>query len=150
MNEIITAIINKLNEVPELIHKDENWGQLQLYGIECPVSWPCALVDIASGQFSNNGKDIRLTPTNRQEGVISIEITVANIKLSNTSFNAPIGQKKNAFKIWELVEKVHQIIQGFKPVDNAGGMTRASFQSITRDDGIQEKKIIYTIGLHNC
>ncbi len=116
MDEIITAIINKLNEVPELIHKDENWGQLQLYGIECPVSWPCALVDISGGQFSNNGKDIRLTPTNRQEGIISIEITIANIKLSNTSLMLLLARKRMLLKFGYLLKRYIKLYRALNPL----------------------------------
>lgn len=150
MNDILNNITEKLNEVTELKHKDENWGQMDFLGPEIPVQWPCALVDLNGGSFSNIGKDIRATPNNRQEGTLTIEITIANLKLTNSSTRAPLSQKINAFSIWTVVKKVHEVLHGWKPVDGAGGMTRTTIAKVRRDDGIQEIRVNYTIGLHNC
>lgn len=147
---ILDKISEKLSELPEIKYSDENWGQLDYYGTDAPVQWPCTLVDYNSGQFSNNGKDIRAVPQNRQEGLIGIEITIANLKLTNSSTRAPLLQKQKAFSIYELVEKVHQHLHGWSPVINGGGLTRTNFAKVRRNDGIQEIRVVYTIGLHNC
>lgn len=150
MNEILLAIQTKLAEVPELKTKDENWGQLDLYGPEIPVQWPCALVALSGGQFSNIGRDLKAAPVNRQEGTLTIEITIANLKLTNSSFKAPGLQKIQAFQIWETVENVHQVIQGFSPGEKCGGMVRTGLSTVRRDDGVQEIRITYTAGIHDC
>lgn len=150
MTDILQAINNKLNEVSELRYIDENWGQLDLYGPQIPVQWPCALVDFNTGQFSNIGRDYRRTPQNRQEGTLTVEITIANLKLTNSSNKAPSFQKENAFGIWNLINKVHEILQGWSPVENAGVLIRTTFNKVRRDDGVQEFRVIYSIGLHDC
>lgn len=150
MEDILSNIAEKLNEVSELKYKDENWGQLDYFGSDAPVQWPCGLVDFSSGQFSNNGKDIRAVPQNRQEGTIGIEITIANLKLTNTSTRAPQLQKQQAFGIWKIIKNVHEKLQGWSPVENGGGLVRTGFTKVKRDDGVQEIRVNYTIGLHNC
>lgn len=149
MQDLLLSITAKAASVPGIKYSDENWGQLQFYGNDCPVNWPCVLVDFASGQFTNNGYDY-IENDLSQQGLLSIEITVANIKLTNTSFKAPINQKQKGFEIWNLVNQVHEIMQGFKPLGNSGGLVRTTIQSVKRDDGVQEKRIIYTLGLNGC
>lgn len=150
MNEILQSIKTQLEKVSELKYIDEDWGQLNLYGIEMPVKWPCALVRLTSATFSNIGTNIRATPVNRQEGTLSFEITIAKAKLSNSSNRAPINQQNKVFEIWELVEKMHQTLHGWSPTEHTGKLIRTSIGSIKRDDGIQEIKIAYTIGIHDC
>lgn len=146
MDELLNSITERLGTVSEINHSDENWGQLQYFGSECPVKWPCGLVELASAQFTSNGYDYRNDDLS-QQGTLSIEITVANIKLSNTSTKAPISQKNKGFVIWRIIEEVHKKLHGWKPLPNSGAMIRASIQNVKREDGIQEKRIIYTIGL---
>lgn len=149
MDDILQNITDKAATVPGINYSDENWGQIQYYGNEPTVKWPCVLVEIGSGQFSNNGYDYHNDDLS-QQATISIEITVANLKLTNSSSRAPIRQKNKAFEIWKIVKEVHKVLQGYKPDENCGGMVRTTMQSIKRDDGVQEKRIIYTIGLSGC
>lgn len=150
MTDVLQAINDKLNEISELKYIDENWGQLDLYGPQIPVQWPCALVDFNTGQFTNIGRNYRVTPQNKQEGTLTVEITIANLKLTNSSNKAPIFQKEKAFAIWDLINKVHEILQGWSPQENAGALIRTTFSKVRRDDGVQEFRVIYSIGLHDC
>ena len=150
MEDLILAVVNKLDVVQELNYKDENWAQLDGFGTAIPVQWPCALVQISGGQFSNFGINYREDSGNLQQGTISIEITIADMKITNTSFKAPTNQRIKGLSIYSLVEKVHKVLQGWKPLANSGAMVRTSFQSVLRDDGVQEKRIIYSIGLNGC
>lgn len=150
MTDILQAINDKLNEVTELKYIDENWGQLDLYGPQIPVQWPCALVDFNTGQFTNIGRNYRVKPQNRQEGTLTVEITIANLKLTNSSNKAPTFQKEKAFAIWDLINKVHEVLQGWNPTENAGVLIRTTFSKVRRDDGVQEFRVIYSIGLHDC
>jgi len=150
MDELLLEITSKLDEVTILKYKDENWGQLEDFGSNCPVKWPCALVELAGGQFSNLATDYRSNEGNRQEGILTIEITIGNVKLTNTSTKAPLAQKTKGFEVWKIVKSVHEILQGWKPLTNSGAMVRTGVQSVRRDDGVQEKRITYTIGLHGC
>ena len=105
---VIRNIQAKLTPVVGLNHVDEDWGQLDDYSPNFPVQWPCALIDTPLINFSNLGMDRTQTPRNRQmsDGIVSI--TVANLKLNNTSGRAPKFQKDNAWSIWSLINKIHQ------------------------------------------
>ncbi|KMQ70230.1 hypothetical protein [Chryseobacterium koreense] len=150
METILTNIQQELTKVPALKYIDENWGQLTFYGSNIPVQWPCCLIGMQSAQFSDIGMDRSAKPVNRQEGNLTFEITIAKQKLTNTSLKAPNLQKIQAFEIWEIVEKVHETLQGFKPLPNCGKMVRTGFNSVRRDDGVQEIRVIYTAGIHDC
>ena len=149
MDEILTAIQNQVATVTDLKHIDENWGQLDLYGPEIPVQWPCALIALSGGQFSNIGRDLKATPINRQEGTLSFEITVAKLKMTNTSYKATQLQKQQAFEIWKIIEKIHEVLHGWNPA-GIGQLTRTGLGSVRRDDGVQEIRITYTAGIHDC
>lgn len=149
MKKVFLAIQEKLKEIPELKHIDEDWGQLDAYSPNPPTRFPLALIDIGSLQYQNLGTDKRATPINRQTATGTIVITVANAKLTNTSAAAPQGQKDDAWKIQEIIESIHAKIHGQKVTDNVGAMIRVGCQRIRRDDGIQEYEITYSIGMTN-
>jgi len=149
MKDFLENVQTKLTAVSELLYIDEDWGQLDSYSPNPPAKFPCGLIDITSLVFSNIGKDITANPINRQmaEGIITISI--ANLKLSNTSQKAPQSQKDNAWKIWEIKEKVHQQLQGWKPTADSGALIRTSDKRIRRDDGIQEYQVTYSLSEAN-
>ncbi|MDO4763850.1 MAG: hypothetical protein Q4A00_05660 [Flavobacteriaceae bacterium] len=149
MKQILQNIQNHLAEISELRYIDEDWGQIDYYSPNMPVQWPCCLIDIQSGQFTNISKDISKHPNDRQNASFSVKITIANMKLSNTSFRVPQGQKDKAWEIFGLVENIHQKLHGFSPKENCSKMLRASFGRTQRDDGVQEYTIIYEFEAHN-
>ncbi len=150
MKTLLESVQNKLSEIKELKYIDENWGQLDYYSPNMPVQWPCCLIDLQTAQFDNVSKDFTKRPKERQNANISVELTLANMKLTNTSFNAPKGQKDNAWRIFELAEQIHRTLHGKVPVENASRLIRTSFGRVQRDDGVQEYKITYTLEMFNC
>jgi hypothetical protein len=150
MKVFLESVQEKLrSSVPELQYIDEDWGQLDSYSPNPPAKFPCALIDITSMSFSNIGIDKKSTPANRQMGDGTITFIIANLKLSNTSAKAPQTQKDNAWKIWEIIKKLHQTVHGWKPIENSGALIRTGLKRIRRDDGIQEYQITYSIGISN-
>lgn len=150
MKSILKAIQKQVSEgVPAIQYTDENWGQLDLYGTNIPVKWPCVLIDLNGAQYSDIGQISNELPRNRQEGTMQIEVTVGAQKLTNTSFNAPKIQKEYGYEIWEIVEDVHKHLQGFRPGQNTGKLIRTQMGKVRRDDGVQEVRIIYSLGIHN-
>lgn len=151
MENLLLNIAQKLeSEVNELKYIDENWGQLMYYGSECPVKFPCALVDFASGQFSNVSYNYRTDTGTDQEGDLRIEITIAKLRLSPTNVAAKLSQKTKGYEVWAIVNKIHNLIHGWKPLPDSGELSRTSIQQIKRDDGIKEIIVTYSIGLHGC
>jgi hypothetical protein len=136
-----------LAEITELQYVDEDWGQLNMY--QPPVKWPCCLIDISTVNYTNLGIDRSKNPQNRQNGMITVKFTLANLKLTHTSGKAPQLQKDRAWFIWDLSEKLHEKIHGFSPGENCSKMLRSNLQKSVRDDGVQEYFITYNFEATN-
>lgn len=149
MEEILTKIQTKLLEIPEMKYVDEDWGQLNLYLPDIPVQWPCVLFEVKDCNFDNIGNDRKVTPNERQMGRFSVDVVIGNLKLTNTSGRATLTQKNKAWFIHTLEKKVHEKLQGFRPDSNCSKLIRRSYQSIKRDDGVQEKHVIYDFEVTN-
>ncbi|BFM42690.1 hypothetical protein CFS9_13310 [Flavobacterium sp. CFS9] len=149
MKAFLENVQAKMRNVSELKSIDEDWGQLDSYSPNPPAKFPCGLIDITNLIFSNIGKDNNANPIHRQTGEGTITFIIADLKLSNTSFHAPQSQKDNAWKIWEIIEKIHQEFHGWRPVELSGALMRTGLRRIRRDDGIQEYQVTYSIGFTN-
>ena len=149
MKEVLENIQKQLGTIPALKYIDEDWGQLDHYSPYPPTQFPLALIDIGSLEFSNIGIDPKVNPKNRQMGTGTIIITIADLRLTNSSLRSPKQQKNNVWEIWNIIECVHQELHGFKPDCNSGAMMRTNLRHIKRDDGIQEYEATYTIGVTN-
>lgn len=126
--------------VPELKYIDEDWGQMDFYEKNPPVKFPCALIDIQSGQFTNEGQL-------QQQGVLMVAVKLYLLRLSNTSNAAPQSQKDNAKKGWAVYKKVNQALHGQDFLQEGfAAPIRQSMQRVKRDDGYYERDIIYSIG----
>lgn len=149
MKAVLENIQKQLAAIPKLKYIDEDWGQLDDYSPHPPTQFPLALIDIGSLEFSHIGMDKKVVPQNRQMATGTIVISIANLRLTNTSFKSPKQQKNNVWDIWNIIECVHQQLHGFKPDCNSGAMMRANLRRIKRDDGIQEYEATYTVGISN-
>lgn len=145
MKAIIQNIQERLAEIDTLKYVDEDWGQIDYYSPNFPVKWPCALIDIQAGQFENTGWDHRVKKY-RQTGNLMVSVTIANVKLTNTSAMAPQRQKDHGWSIWKLYEEVHEKLQGYRPHENSGALIRQGFRRVKRDDGVQEYTLLYGFG----
>lgn len=143
MNTVIENTQNRLQEIAGLKYVDEDWGQLDYYSPNPPVKWPCVLIDIANASFSDVGKDRSKTPQNRQMGDEVLSLTVADMRLTNSSGRAPLLQKNNARSIWAIMEDIHVKLHGWSATPMSGKFMRRSRQRIRRDDGIQEYRLMY-------
>jgi len=147
MKTIIDNIQTKLQTIPGLKHVDEDWGQLDYYSPNFPVQWPCALIDISDESYTDTGKDRTKTPQQRQMGDCSLTLSVANLKLTNSSGRAPKPQKDNARSIRELINDVHSLLHGWNPEVFASKLIRRRVQRVKRDDGVQEYTLTYSFSL---
>lgn len=145
MKTIIDNTQNRLITIDGLNYVDEDWGQLDYYSPNFPVQWPCALIDVTNAGFDNTGKDRRQDPQQRQMAEAYVTITIADIKITNTSGRAPIAQKDNGRSIWLLIDEIHKRLQGWNPDTMAGKYIRRSFQRVKRDDGVREYSVSYSL-----
>lgn len=149
MKNLLEKLQLRLAEIPQLKYIDENWGQLDYYSPNMPVQYPCVLIDIGQVQYSNLGKDLTKTPQQRQIAQVQIKITIANMRLTNTSLLAPRRQKEDSWSIWTLIEMIHQKIHGFSLLPNVTPLIRTSQNRTLRDDGIQEYEVYYSCEVQN-
>ena len=149
MKAFLETLQTKLATLTALKYIDEDWGQLDSYSPNPPAKFPCALIDITSMNFSDIGKDNSDNPINRQLGNGVVTVIIADLKLSNTSERAPQSQKNNAWSIWAIIEDLHKLVHGYKPIANSGALMRTGIKRVRRDDGIQEYQITYSIGFGN-
>ena len=149
MKALLEKIQQKVSEIAELKHIDENWGQLDYYSPNMPVQYPCALIDVQQVQFTDLGKDITKKPLQRQIGTVQIKITVANMRLTNSSMQAPRRQKEEVWVIWGIIEKIHQQLHGVSLLPNVSPLIRTSQNRTLRDDGLQEYEVYYSCEMQN-
>ncbi|WP_264522157.1 hypothetical protein [Flavobacterium sp. N1994] len=149
MKAVLQNIQSILTNVPQLKYIDEDWGQLDDYSPNPPTQFPLVLIDIGSLQYSDISKDRSLTPVNRQMATGTIVLSIANLKLTNTSARTPQSQKDNSWSIWDIVEDIHKKLHGISVEGSAGAMMRTNIRKVKRDDGIQEYEVTYTIGITN-
>jgi hypothetical protein len=137
MKEFLLAIQARLiDQVPALKYIDENWGQLEYYGPNPPVKWPCSLIDVQQILWDNTGKK-------QQNGTGTLIIDVANIRLTNTSGRAPASQRNQAFEIHDIIQAVHQALHCWYPLATGSRLYRKSETRVKRDDGIQQYQVAF-------
>lgn len=149
METILTNTLNKLDTIERIKYLDNDWGQLDYYSPNMPVKFPAVLIDINQAQFSNIGRDFKAEPQNRQQAQAQMVVTVADLRLGNTSSKAPETQKSYTLGIWGLIKDIHMALHGFIPDETASALIRTNMQRSNRDDGVQEYKIYYSFAISN-
>lgn len=136
MKQMVQNIQDRLvQKVSALKYVDQDWGQMD-FGSEHPVKYPCALIDVQSADYTNDGNFI-------QRGVVTVVIRL----FSNSSQKAPDNQKENAIRIWQLIEDVNKAVHGQKFLQEGYGMPmRTQMRRTKREDGCYLAELYYTIG----
>lgn len=108
---------------------DKDWGQLNA---EQPaVGFPCALIDIASVEYSELGN-------NWQNGVATVTVRVANNRTNASSAHAPRAAKDLSYLTLELCEAINLKLQGFNGAHDPSQyapMVRTGFYKM--EDGLK-------------
>lgn len=136
MKQMVQNIQDRLvQKVSTLKYVDQDWGQMD-FGSEHPVKYPCALIDVQSADYTNDGNFI-------QRGVVTVVIRL----FSNSSQKAPDNQKENTQKFWQLIEDVNKAVHGQKFLQEGYGMPmRTQMRRTKREDGCYLAELYYTIG----
>lgn len=138
MKQIITDIQNRLiSQVPALKYIDLDWGQLDYYFPHPPVQWPCALIGITQGTFSNIAHRGQL-------GLLTVVISVADLRISNSSGKAPQNQKDKALAIFDIMQDVYEALQGWTGGSDYSGLIRAGYTQRQREDQVKIHQVIFT------
>ncbi|MDR2964016.1 MAG: hypothetical protein LBU90_10360 [Bacteroidales bacterium] len=136
MKEILNAILERLAALPELKYVDENWGQMNI--AQSPAKFPMALVDVESVEFSNMGNHV-------QEGEARITVTIAALRLSNSSSGAPAAQRRSNFEFYDLLTAAHCALHHWRPANHAGLMVRLAQRRIDSADGYKITELTYGV-----
>ncbi len=148
MKDIITATLQQLKTVNGVKYVAEDYGQLDFAGVY-PVKFPAVLVAPVNFQYETLLKDPNKTPQLRQQAVGEFEFAVAVQMISKANAAAPAQTIDNALAIWDIVQGVHEKIQGFQPVPYSGAFVRKSIITERNDSGLKIVRITYDIGLHD-
>lgn len=141
MKKLLTDILNRLKAIVASIkYIDEDWGQFDYYSPNMPVQFPAVLIDASRATYTNEGKLIQL-------GDVQIRLRIADLRLTNTSGNAPQTQKDAAFAIFDTLAAIHKALHGWAGSMHYTKLIRVSSQRILRDDGVRIYEIIYTTRL---
>lgn len=139
MDIILTDIQERLKAtVTELKYIDEDWGQLDDYSPNFPVKWPCTLIDCFAANYENIARK-------GQMGLASIRLQIADIKLSNSSANAPDAQKTKSKSFYLLMNKIYKALHGWSGHDTYSSLIRTREGRIRRNDGVRVHEMIFTI-----
>ncbi|MDM1045888.1 hypothetical protein HX004_14105 [Myroides sp. 1354] len=140
METIYNSILEKLTEIPELKYSGEDWGQLNYYGTDCPVQWPCCVFDMNSATYSET--------SGPQQATLQIAFNIANLRLTPNSARASVQQKENSWEVIKLIETIHNKLKRFRPHPQHGRLIRLSLRKIKRQDAIKQYEVIYSISLN--
>jgi len=138
MKKLIADIKTRLAGITALKYIDEDWGQLDYYSPNQPTMWPCALIDPSQVTWSNQGEHIQI-------GLVQVSIRVADLRLSNSSVNAPATQKAAAAGILDLMSTIHSKLHGWTADSANGPLTRTLTRRVNREDGIREYEIVFSV-----
>lgn len=117
---------------------DLDWGQCDFYaGQMPPVKFPCALLDINSATYSNEGRGVQI-------GIITIQVRILNMILSNSSAQVPKGQRNKAARMFALIRATNRLLHGFHG-EGYGQLTKQTITRVKRPDGLKEYALTYSV-----
>ncbi len=106
--EIFTALCEHIEKnVPEIRFIDFDSGQLNIVGERPPVDWPCCLIDISYPSC----RDLAVED-NMQFVNADITLRIAFPPAGETHNRAPEQVRKHALQMFDVVEKLHNALQG--------------------------------------
>jgi len=137
MRTLLNDIREKLQATGLFKYIDDDWGQLDDYASNPPTKWPCALVDIIDAKPESLGRVV-------QQLECTILIRLADIRTSNSSQQAPTGQRAKSAELFGMAQTVFAGLHGWhKPGSGYGTLSRVGFRRSHRDDGIREYHILF-------
>ncbi len=132
-----------LEKVPALLYVDEDWGQLDYYGDQPPVQWPCALIDCSGINVTQMGNRTMIDE-------IDIIIRVADMRLSNSSGQASDFQKNAHYQLFAIMADVIKQLHGWTGSPNVyGRLQRVSQLRRQKNNSIRLYEIGFTCALTN-
>ena len=137
MRTLLDDVREKLQATGLFKYIDDDWGQLDDYSSNPPTKWPCALVDIIEGKPQDLARHIQTVEC-------TILIRIADLRLSNSSQQAPSSQKEKSKELFAIGQTIFANLHGWhKPASGYGTLNRIGVRRNHRDDGIREYHILF-------
>lgn len=114
MEEILLAVMAKLQEISALRWIDINIGQMDVDNP--PVDYPCALVDVPDIDYKSAGGK-------RQNGEAIVEVELFFPVRTPSNMSAPEQVRQQAFEHFKIVKDVYLALQGLEG-NNFSGLNR--------------------------
>ncbi|MDR0295161.1 MAG: hypothetical protein LBH91_03085 [Prevotellaceae bacterium] len=119
---------------------DLDWGQVDFYtGQMPPVKFPCALLDINAATYSNEGRLVQI-------GIVTVQVRILDLVLSNSGAMAPDGQRAKAARMFSLLSETNRLLHGFHG-EGYGRLTKQGLSRMKRRDGLKEFVLTYSVQL---
>jgi hypothetical protein len=138
MKQLLTDIQSRLSAAthagnsPLLAYVDLDWGQVDFYNGMPPVRFPCALIDVQSAEYSNEGQLMQI-------GHVAVQIRVVDMILSHTSAGATEEQREKAARVFDLLRETHRSLHGWTGTPaHYGRLVRKTLARVRRRDGLHE------------
>ena len=138
--EIMKAVMDRIRqEVPALRWIDADEGQLDFSDSRPPVAFPCCLVELAYPDAENMASN---HPTvQRVEAAITWKVGFNDCASFNV--NKPLAIQDAAFARLDLLETIHQALQGFRMDNCAKPFRRKNCRPQKRPDGLKVYEVMY-------
>ncbi|MGL5683602.1 MAG: hypothetical protein ACRDDZ_11220 [Marinifilaceae bacterium] len=132
--ELLKTVLANLSTLPG-IYVGEDWGQLNFD--KPPVSFPCALIDIDSVDYSNLAQG-------KQHANAVFNVTVADMFAHHIAHGMQDKHLNNELKIYDTLKAVNKILHN-KSIPGYGTIIRVRMDKTKREDDIREFVISYRI-----
>lgn len=105
MENLLNAVLDKLSGIPEIEFVDIDLEQLQLP--DPPVSFPCALVDIAQEDYSSNTGGQQMTET-------TVNVTLGFRVYGPSDTKSDPKDRARSMAHYAILRKVSDTLHGFE------------------------------------
>lgn len=130
--------IELVKTVSEFRYIAQDIGQLENYEIRPSVSWPCCLIDIEDGRFTNAGDQL----IQLAEKVVSFRLGF--VKYSDVNNLAADAIIEQALQYLEIENKLYRKLHG-KAIPGFGKFIRILDATEKRDDDIRVRIVKFSI-----
>ncbi len=138
MKEIYELIANRLQGIEDIRFIDMDNGQLDYYEYWAAVDFPACLISIDYPSCDNIGL------TGAQQCQVNIGIRLITQVFDDTNIAAPDDVRSRALAIYDVMDKIQENLQWWKPDEFLSKLARKSITREKREDGLMVLNINYT------
>ena len=137
---IIKAIMDKITEIGVFKYVAEDWGQLDSFGENAPLKYPCCLIDFENITYSDEGQKT-------QRAFANISLTIANVIAHNTSTKAPEYHLSTNLNFYDLLDVLQENVHGWHPPCQSvqGNLTRTKVTKLKKRSGLKAALVNYRL-----